>query len=743
MSGAGVADYSPGTLIGTGNVISDNLIGVLISGALAQGVTVQGNLIGTDSTGTADLGNAQSGIQIDNASGNTIEGDSQSEQVISGNLVGIEIDGATSTQNLIEGNLVGTDKSGTAELGNSGEGVLIEGAFGNTVGGTSSAARNVISANQWGIRLDGSTAELNVIEGNYVGTDTSGTLNLGNEINGVIVSNGASNNTIGGTATGAGNTIAFSVAAGVSVQSGTGDSILSNSIFSNGHLGIDLVAAGDPPSGVTPNGPGVRVGPNDLENTPVMTAVVGGAAGAAQASLSSLPNTSFLIQFFSNTTPDPTGYGQGQTLLGSQAVTTGANGLAVALLSPQNGIPANTWVSATATNLATGDTSEFAADLTAQPVSVQFTTAQYAVNSAAGVANIQVERVGNLSALVTVSYATSNGTAIAGKQYAAASGILTFLPGQPYSLQTFPITILPNLSQSAATTTVNLTLSQPGDGATLGAIGTATLSISELPAPPPPPPPPINLVAPRLTSEQLIMSGQAISAIVLGFSKPLVAVRAQNLASFGYFAYSAGANGTFGSSAGNYVSLSSAVYNAASQTVTITPSVPLSPNTFWQVTVDGQTSTLLNNGLTDSSNNLLIGFNGIVGTPLYVTFGAGKRLVYTDSSRNVVSLQLTKGGFMEMFRSASGNAAELDLIGTVARKTILSGSVSRGRGGTARTILPPIGGSAGVRVRLKSPPFVFQAPSIVADVDARKSRSGSPALAGAMAGRALERMGRR
>ena len=74
---AGVADYSPGTLIGPGNVISANLIGVFISGAQATGVIVRDNLIGTDSTGTADLGNAQCGIQIDNASGNSIEGDSQ------------------------------------------------------------------------------------------------------------------------------------------------------------------------------------------------------------------------------------------------------------------------------------------------------------------------------------------------------------------------------------------------------------------------------------------------------------------------------------------------------------------------------------------------------------------------------------------------------------------------------------------------------------------------------------------
>ena len=120
---------------------------------------------------------------------------------------------------------------------------------------------NLISANNWGVRLDGTTATENLVEGNLIGTDITGKAPLGNEVNGVIVSTDASENTIGGTVTGAGNTIAFNVAAGVSVQLGTGDSILSNSIYSNGHLGIDLVAPGDPPSGVTPNAPGVRAGP--------------------------------------------------------------------------------------------------------------------------------------------------------------------------------------------------------------------------------------------------------------------------------------------------------------------------------------------------------------------------------------------------------------------------------------------------------------------------------------------------
>ena len=367
-----MADYSPGTLIGPGNVISANLIGVLISGAQATGVIVRDNLIGTDSTGTADLGNAQGGIQIDNASGNTIEGDSQGAQVISGNLVGIEIDGQASTQNLIEGNLIGTDKSGTADRGNSNEGILIEGAGGNTIGGTTAAARNVISANHWGIRLDGSTATGNLIEGNNVGTDSSGTAALGNEINGIIMSNNASNNTIGGTGTGQANTIAYNVAAGVLVQSGTGDSILSNSIFSNGHLGIDLVAAGDPPSGVTPERRRRARRAQQSPEYPVMTAVVAGTKGAVRRTLNSLPNTPFLIQFFRTRRPIHRATARARRCSARRRSRPTPAALAIVSLTPQDGVPANSWVSATATNLFTGDTSEFAQDLSAQPVSVQF-----------------------------------------------------------------------------------------------------------------------------------------------------------------------------------------------------------------------------------------------------------------------------------------------------------------------------------------------------------------------------------
>ena len=123
----------------------------------------------------------------------------------------------------------------------------------------------------------------NLVEGNLIGTDITGKAPLGNEVNGVIVSNNASANTIGGTVSGAGNTIAFNVLAGVSVRSGTGNSILSNSIYSNGQLGIVLVTPSPPP------------GPNNLQTAPVLTSAVGGGTSSGiQGTLASIAKHSFL-----------------------------------------------------------------------------------------------------------------------------------------------------------------------------------------------------------------------------------------------------------------------------------------------------------------------------------------------------------------------------------------------------------------------------------------------------------------
>ena len=87
-------------------------------------------------------------------------------------------------------------------------------------------------------------------------------------------------------------------------------------------------------------------------------------------------------------------------------------------------------------------------------------------------ASIDVQRSGNLAVAVSINYATSNGSAVAGQDYTAVSGVVTFAPNQTDA--TFSIPILPNPSRPTTFSTVNLTLSQPGGGATLGAIALAT-----------------------------------------------------------------------------------------------------------------------------------------------------------------------------------------------------------------------------------------------------------------------------
>ena len=84
----------------------------------------------------------------------------------------------------------------------------------------------------------------------------------------------------------------------------------------------------------------------------------------------------------------------------------------------------------TATNQSNGDSSGFSNAVSAQPVSISFAAAASTVQSTGGTATIDVQRSGNLAVAVSVSFATSNGSAVAGQDYTAASGILTFAPNQ-------------------------------------------------------------------------------------------------------------------------------------------------------------------------------------------------------------------------------------------------------------------------------------------------------------------------
>lgn len=269
--------------------------------------------------------------------------------------------------NLVQGNFLGTDPTGSIGRGNGLYGVAVTDSSNNTIGGTSPADRNVISANGAdGVFLASRSGDVpvtgNVVLGNFLGTDRTGAAALGNGGAGVSLLNGAANNTIGGTIAGAGNVIAFNRSSGVVVigNASTGNAILSNLFFANGARGIDL--GGD---GATPNTPGgPRVGPNNLQNTPVLAPVTRGATSTTIGfSLDSTPLTTFTVQFFSVLAAGQGGaVDQGRFFLGQTSVTTNGSGQASGSFLVNGPIP-GVGITATATDPG-GNTSEFAASST-------------------------------------------------------------------------------------------------------------------------------------------------------------------------------------------------------------------------------------------------------------------------------------------------------------------------------------------------------------------------------------------
>jgi uncharacterized repeat protein (TIGR01451 family) len=352
-----------GTTAAARNVISGSAgNGVLILGP-ASGNLVQGNFIGTNATGTADLGNAGDGVEMVSGSNTvtncTIGGTAAGAgNVISGNNgSGVQFFGV-GTGNLIQGNFIGTNASGTQAVGNVLNGVVITDATSTTVGGSVAAATNVISGNGGdGVRLNDMTATNNAVKGNRIGTRSDGTTALPNVGDGVIVLNSASNNQIGGAA-GEGNVIAFNNGAGVRIDSGTGNAILTNAITANQGLGIDLS-----PAGVTANDSGDGdSGANNLQNFPVLQTAnsANGGGSMVQGTLNSTASATFTIQFFANDVCDASGNGEGQLFLGSTSVTTDGSGNGTFNATLAGSATTGQFVTATATN-AQGNTSEFSA----------------------------------------------------------------------------------------------------------------------------------------------------------------------------------------------------------------------------------------------------------------------------------------------------------------------------------------------------------------------------------------------
>jgi titin len=388
-------------------ISGNKIAGIYVQESTATGNTVEGNYIGTNAAGTAALANTRAGVYINGAGHNTIGGTTATARnVISGNLDGVLVLGSGTTGDTIEGNYIGTDVTGATAVSNTNLGVFLSGASGVLVGGTASGAGNVISGNtKAGVYLDSGAAG-NTVEGNVIGLKAAGTAALANGI-GVYLTAAGSGNRVGGTTTSAGNVISGNLSTGVYVSSTTGTVIQGNSIGTNaartgliGNVGygIDLknssgntlggaaatgnVIAGN---GTTTRAAGVLVaGSNDdtiladsifsngglgislnrgnnSEAAPVLTsATYSSGTLTLSGSVTGTVGATLTVEFFSN----PTGSAQGETYLGSTTVTVPASGTATF-----SGVTFTTAltakgddITATATD-GSGNTSEFSTGL--------------------------------------------------------------------------------------------------------------------------------------------------------------------------------------------------------------------------------------------------------------------------------------------------------------------------------------------------------------------------------------------
>lgn len=221
--------------------------------------------------------------------------------VISGNNNGIRLVGSSASNNTVAGNIIGLSASGNLDKGNNTDGVRVEGGSGNMIGGLSAADRNVISGNNGdGVEITGG-ASGNKVYGNYIGVGSNGTSNLANGGHGVNI-NGSPNNLVTYA-----NIIAYNSGAGVYVANQGGNLISSNSIYFNTATGIQLASGGN----------------NSIVSPTLLKASQGGSFIWVTGNITGAsPNTQYTLEFFVN----PSGSAQGETFVLAHQVTTNGSG---------------------------------------------------------------------------------------------------------------------------------------------------------------------------------------------------------------------------------------------------------------------------------------------------------------------------------------------------------------------------------------------------------------------------------
>lgn len=350
-TGAGiyVVDGASGNTIAE-NVISGNGVeGLRIADTGTTGNVVTGNRVGTDPGGDSAIPNGFAGVAIlFGASGNRVGGLLEGEgNLLSGNgSVGLSIGGVGTSGNQAFGNRIGTAAAGMAAVPNGFGGIYLTGGCSGNFIGDGPASGNLISGNATvGVLVADPGTTGNFVRNNRIGPDAAGGSTLAQSA-GMWLSNGSTGNLIGGVTEGAANIIRGNSGRGITLYDAptAGQTISRNSISDNGDVPLALFA-----------------GSNHGQTPPVLATATLGLATAVSGSLQSSPGTVFTLELFASPAAANNG---GRTFIGSATTATDGGGAASFNIALPAIVAAGNVVTATATSVATGDTSEYAAAVT-------------------------------------------------------------------------------------------------------------------------------------------------------------------------------------------------------------------------------------------------------------------------------------------------------------------------------------------------------------------------------------------
>lgn len=312
-----------GTNAGAGNVLSGNgNAGLWLAGFGVTNNVVQGNYIGLNAAGTGAVSNTVAGVYVVGGSSSNLIGGTAAGagNVLSGNFTyGLYLSDPGTMSNLVQGNFIGTGPQGTNAIPNGYIGVRIwSNAVYNTIGGTTTTARNIISGNaNTGLEMEDFGTSFNVIQGNYIGVARDGITALPNAQLGVYLLAGPQSNTIGGTINGAGNLISgnggngiqlFGAGVSFNLIQGNYIGVASNgtSALPNAGIGIYVAGASSNTIGGTIAGAGNLISANVGDGVQIYDAsyhlVQGNLVGTDKTGLHALGNGGSAVSAFGGAT---------------------------------------------------------------------------------------------------------------------------------------------------------------------------------------------------------------------------------------------------------------------------------------------------------------------------------------------------------------------------------------------------------------------------------------------------------